>query len=117
MRINLKYLLPRIFKEHIIVDEKINISEELLFFIINSYTKEAGVRELERVLSSLIRKMAINNIKTINKEKVIKLLGNPKYSKELLKEDTWGVVNSLAYTSLGGIVTKTEVLEYTIFCA
>ena len=107
-----KYLLPRIFKEHIIVDEKINISEELLFFIINSYTKEAGVRELERVLSSLIRKMAINNIKTINKEKVIKLLGNPKYSKELLKEDTWGVVNSLAYTSLGGIVTKTEVLEY-----
>ena len=107
-----KYLLPRIYAEHIIVDQKIHISDELLYFIINSYTKEAGVRELERVLSSLIRKMAINNIKTINQDKVIKLLGNPKYRVELVKENTPGVVNSLAYTNLGGLVTKTEVLEY-----
>lgn len=107
-----KYLLPRIYAEHIIVDQKIHISAELLYFIINSYTKEAGVRELERVLSSLIRKMAINNIKTINQDKVIKLLGNPKYRVELVKENTPGVVNSLAYTNLGGLVTKTEVLEY-----
>ena len=107
-----KYLLPRIYAEHIIVDQKIHISDELLYFIINSYTKEAGVRELERALSSLIRKMAINNIKTINQDKVIKLLGNPKYRVELVKENTPGVVNSLAYTNLGGLVTKTEVLEY-----
>ncbi len=107
-----KYLLPRIYAEHIIVDQKIHISDELLYFIINSYTKEAGVRELERVLSSFIRKMAINNIKTINQDKVIKLLGNPKYRVELVKENTPGVVNSLAYTNLGGLVTKTEVLEY-----
>ena len=107
-----KYLLPRIYAEHIIIDQKIHISDELLYFIINSYTKEAGVRELERVLSSLIRKMAINNIKTINQDKVIKLLGNPKYRVELVKENTPGVVNSLAYTNLGGLVTKTEVLEY-----
>ena len=40
-----KYLLPRIFKDHIIVDDKMRFSEELLYFIINNYTNEAGVRE------------------------------------------------------------------------
>lgn len=107
-----KYLLPRIFKEHVIIDENIRISDELLYFIINSYTKEAGVRDLERVLSSLIRKMAINNIKTINEEKVIKLLGNPKYTTEIIEENIPGVVNMLAYTSMGGVVTTTEVIDY-----
>ena len=107
-----KYLLPRIFKEHVIIDENIRISDELLYFIINSYTKEAGVRDLERVLSSLIRKMAINNIKTINEEKVIKLLGNPKYTTEIIEENIPGVVNMLAYTNMGGVVTTTEVIDY-----
>lgn len=107
-----KYLLPRIFKEHIIINDNIKFSDNLLYFIINSYTKEAGVRDLERVLSSLIRKIAINNIKTINEDKVIKLLGNPKYENVSVIEKTPGVVNSLAYTNLGGLVTKTEVLDY-----
>lgn len=107
-----KYLLPRIFKEHLFGDEKIHFSDELLYYIINSYTKEAGVRELERVLCSLVRKMAINNIKTINKDKVIKLLDNPKYTTDLVKENVAGVCNMLAYTSLGGIVTTLEVAEY-----
>ena len=107
-----KYLLPRIYKEHVIVNEKLHFSDELLYFIINAYTKEAGVRELERTLSYLIRKMTINNIKTINEDKVIKLLGNPKYTNELIKETDSGVVNMLAYTPLGGMVTTTEVAEY-----
>ena len=107
-----KYLLPQIFKEHVIIDENIKFSDELLYFIIKSYTREAGVRDLERVLSSLIRKMAINNIKTINEEKIIKLLGNPKYTEELVKENSPGVVSMLAYTNMGGIVTTTEVIEY-----
>ena len=107
-----KYLLPNIFAEHIIIDESIRFSDELLYFIINNYTKEAGVRELERILTTLVRKMAINNIKTINKEKVIKLLGYPPFYEELIDENKWGVVNSLAYTNIGGLVTKTEVIEY-----
>ena len=107
-----KYLLPKIYKEHIIVDDKNKFSKELLYFIINSYTHEAGVRDLERILTSLIRKMAINNIKTLNEEKVIKLLGTPKYNNNLIKENTLGVVNSLAYTNNGGIVTKVEVIDY-----
>lgn len=106
-----KYLLPRISKEHIIV-EKERFSDELLYFIINAYTYEAGVRELNRVLTSLVRKMAINNIKTINEEKVIKLLGTPKYEDELISEQTIGVANALAYTPNGGDVTCCEVISY-----
>ena len=107
-----KYLLPKILSEHIIIDNNFKLSDDLLYFIINNYTNEAGVRELERVLTSLIRKIAINNIKTINEEKIIKLLGNPKYENELLLEVLPGVVNSLAYTNHGGQVTKTEVIDY-----
>ena len=106
-----KYLLPKICMEHIIV-EKERFSDELLYFIINNYTYEAGVRELNRVLTALVRKMAINNIKTINEEKVIKLLGTPKYENELISESNIGVAYALAYTPNGGDVTCCEVINY-----
>lgn len=107
-----KYLLPKICREHIIV-EKERFSDELLYFIINNYTYESGVRELNRVLTSLVRKMAINNIKTINQEKVIKLLGTPKYENEKINEASIGVANTLAYTPNGGDVTCCEVISYS----
>lgn len=104
-----KYLLPKICAEHKLV-EKERFSDDLILFIINNYTCEAGVRELNRVLTSLVRKMAINNIKTINKEKVIKLLGNPKYSNDTQKEEYIGVTNALAYTPIGGAITTVQVI-------
>lgn len=106
-----KYLLPKICEEHKLV-EKERFSDDIILFIINNYTNEAGVRELTRVLTSLVRKMAINNIKTINKDKIIKLLGNPKYSNNTQKEDSIGVANALAYTPVGGIVTTVQVITY-----
>lgn len=106
-----KYLLPKICEEHKLV-EKERFSDDIILFIINNYTNEAGVRELTRVLTSLVRKMAINNIKTINKDKIIKLLGNPKYSNDTQKEDSIGVANALAYTPVGGIVTTVQVVTY-----
>lgn len=106
-----KYLLPKICEEHKLV-EKERFSDDITLFIINNYTNEAGVRELTRVLTSLVRKMAINNIKTINKDKIIKLLGNPKYSNDTQKEDSIGVANALAYTPVGGIVTTVQVITY-----
>ena len=106
-----KYLLPKICEEHKLV-EKERFSDDIILFIINNYTNEAGVRELTRVLTSLVRKMAINNIKTINKDKIIKLLGNPKYSNDTQKEDSIGVANALAYTPVGGIVTTVQVITY-----
>ena len=105
------YILPKIFKEYG-KDIKVKISDELVYFIINNYTKEAGVRELERVLSSLVRKSIINGYSSLSKEKVIKLLGKEKYS--ILDSSSYdiGTVNSLAYTPLGGVVTQTEVIAY-----
>ena len=105
-----KYLLPKICEEHVLV-EKERFSDDLIYFIINNYTNEAGVRELNRVLISLVRKMAINNIKTITRDKVVKLLGNPKYSVTTLKEDNIGVTNALAYTKNGGAISTVEVIS------
>lgn len=105
-----KYILPRVKKEYLLDEAHLKISDELLYFIINNYTKEAGVRDLERVISSLMRKVAINNLKSLNEEKIVKLLGTPKFSDELIFEDLIGVANMLAYTPLGGLVTKTEVI-------
>lgn len=106
-----KYILPRIFKENM-VDKKIKFSDELLYFIINNYTSEAGVRTLERTLSSLTRKITINNVKIINEERIIKLLGNSKYTNELYIQDKCGVVNLLAFTPNGGKVTQLELIMF-----
>ena len=82
----------------------------ILYFIINNYTLEAGVRDLERVLSSLARKITINNVKILNEERVIKLLGAPKYNKDTLTIDEVGVANTLAVANNGGILSKLEVV-------
>ncbi|MDE6285180.1 MAG: endopeptidase La, partial [Bacilli bacterium] len=108
-----KYLLPRIYEEHVIGENNLKFTDELIYFIINSYTAEAGVRDLERVLTSLIRKLVINNIKTINKDKVIRLLGTPKYNEKDYEFGCIpGVANTLAITNAGGIVTKLEVAKF-----
>ena len=77
-----KYLLPKIYANYILDEKLIKLNDDLLSFIINNYTKEAGVRELSRVLDSLIRKIitdnAVNKIKlpiTLNEEKIISYLG------------------------------------------
>ena len=105
------YILPKVLKENMVDNKKIKFNDDLLYFIINKYTMEAGVRDLERVLEKLARKITINNIKSLNEERIIKLLGNPIYTEENISEPVVGVANSLAYTSLGGKVSKTEVID------
>ena len=105
-----EYILPNILYENMVYDNKIKFSDELLYFIINNYTLEAGVRDLERVLSSLARKITINNVKILNEERVIKLLGAPKYNKDTLTIDEVGVANTLAVANNGGILSKLEVV-------
>lgn len=106
------YMLPNILYENMVYDNKIKFSDELLYFIINNYTSEAGVRDLDRVLSSLARKITINNVKVLNEERVVKLLGNPKYSNTVLEEDECGVVNMLSTSLVGGAVSKCEVASF-----
>lgn len=104
------YMLPNILLDNMVYDNKIKFSDELLYFLINNYTDEAGVRDLERILSSLARKITINNIKILNEERVVKLLGNPKYTSNLVMEEENGVVNTLAVSNSGGTLSKIEVI-------
>lgn len=104
------YMLPNILLDNMVYDNKLKFSDELLYFIINNYTDEAGVRDLERILSSLARKITINNVKILNEERVVKLLGNPKYTSNLVMEEENGVVNTLAVSNSGGTLSKVEVV-------
>ena len=110
-----KYLLPSIFDAYKVGLKDIKISDNLILDIISKYTKESGLRELKRCLSSLIRKIIISNKSkelkvTIKLSDLKKYLGNPKYIKNDLENQIIpnGLVNALAYTSLGGVVMKIE---------
>ena len=105
-----KYIIPKILKKYN-SDIKIKLYKNHLETIINNYTKEAGVRELERVLDKLIRKVIINNFdKSINLSIIKEYLGDYIYDNlKYFKNDEIGISNYLAYTNYGGITSKIEV--------
>lgn len=99
--------------------EQIDISEEMIRFLIRHYTREAGVRQLDRVISAIARKsiLAITKDKkekvTITKELVNEWLGPEQFEygvKEL--KDQVGVVTGLAYTQYGGDILPVEVTTF-----
>ena len=113
-----KHLIPNICKEHGLELTKLLIKEKAILKIIRGYTKEAGVRELERQIATVVRKIVTKIImNTENKEKFVvnqtdipEYLGKEKYyfnSREL--KPTIGVVNGLAYTYFGGDTLQIEV--------
>ena len=115
------HLIPKICKEHGINKKHINFTDEVILTIIRRYTKEAGVRELERQLANVVRKivtsLVTNNIKlnvlNITDTNIEKYLGKPKY--HLSNSDdpqSVGVINGLAYTAYGGDVLTIEVNYY-----
>lgn len=109
------HLWPKQLKRHGLSNEKILISDGAIYEIIDGYTKEAGVRKLEQVLASLLRKAAklllskeTNEIK-FKKDNISKFLGARKYlSEQISKTDEIGLVNGLAWTSVGGDVMPIE---------
>ena len=112
-----KYLLPKISREHGVNANGIMIKDELLLYIIRYYTKEAGVRELERQIATIIRKVVTSivtkhvlvNKVVIDKKAIKEYLGNEKYSfVHSNKNNEIGVVNGLAYTKFGGDVLPIE---------
>jgi len=113
-----RHLIGKICKNHGIDSSKIYFSDEILLYIIRGYTREAGVRELERQLSNIIRKIVADIvIAKVDYEKhritiklANKLLGKVKYNfSEINKLSKVGVVNGLAYTSFGGDTLPIEV--------
>ena len=112
-----KYLLPKQLKEHNVTKAQVSVSDSALKEIINYYTIEAGVRNLEREISKLIRK-GIFEIKisglskiSITDKDVNKYLGVRKYVEQNDTEiNEPGVVNGLAYTSYGGTLLNIEAI-------
>lgn len=112
------FLLPKQLDNHGFKKDDIEISEKAMKKIIKEYTHEAGVRNLEKEVSSICRKVALNVVyfkKRKNKKVKITLknlenyLGIPKYKIDKIgKEDTVGLATGLAWTEIGGEVLSVE---------
>ena len=105
-----KYLIPRIYKEYNI-DKKIKISDEVINTIINHYTLESGVRNLYRYLEKVIRKCLMNNESNIILEEITSYLGEYNYPDTFNKFDKYGIVNTVAVTQNGGIISEIEAIK------
>ena len=112
-----EHLVPKQLKEHGLKASQLKIADDAINELIQYYTKEAGVRSLERCIASLCRKtakkIAADEIKrtTIKAKDLNGLLGIRKYTGDLSsKKDQVGVVNGLAWTSVGGVLMPIEVL-------
>ena len=111
-----KYLIKKQISEHGLKENQIKISKNAIIEILQKYTRESGVRNLERNIGKLVRKAAVqiveNNKKSIaiNQNNIKNYLGIPKYSYETAYEQNQiGVVTGLAWTSVGGETLFVEV--------
>ena len=113
-----KFLVPKKLKEHGLTTRNLKIGKTILQMIIQEYTREAGVRSLEREIGTLCRKTA-TQVVTQGKKTFIdlkpaglnKYLGVPKFSKDVeRKESEVGVATGLAWTEFGGELLNIEVI-------
>ncbi|MFH1374550.1 MAG: endopeptidase La [bacterium] len=112
------YLIPKLIKDTGLQSMRLTFREDALYEIIRHYTRESGVRELERQISSMLRKTAVQLAQgkrtrsvTFNKAKVHKLLGAPKYIGTNIKQQpTVGYAVGLAWTEVGGEALPVEVI-------
>ncbi len=110
-----KYLLPKQIKDNGVKEKEMNLQNDIIQEIIRSYTKESGVRNLEREISKVARKVVKKVVSgeekevKINKENLSDFLGVPKFkSSELETENRVGIVTGLAWTEYGGEILKIE---------
>jgi ATP-dependent Lon protease len=118
LEIAARHLVPKQIKENALTDRLIHISPGAVRMIISRYTREAGVRNLEREIASVCRKVArkVAEDKTalskITSQNVESYLGPPKIFKDqLLKKDRVGVATGVAWTETGGEVLFVEALK------
>ncbi|MGC8976150.1 MAG: endopeptidase La [Candidatus Ratteibacteria bacterium] len=112
------FLIPRQMKEHGLTENNIKFSDEAIFKIIKSYTREAGVRNLEREIANICRKVTKKILETkkegpylITSKNLEKYLGPEKFTYlEIEKENKVGVATGMAWTEYGGEIIFTEVL-------
>jgi ATP-dependent Lon protease len=117
LAIAMQFLVPRQVKNHGLSNDKIHFEEESIRVLIESYTREAGVRSLEREIASVCRKIARRVVRegaglaiTVRPEMISEFLGKERFRarrKNLLSEI--GVATGLAWTEVGGELLETEV--------
>jgi ATP-dependent Lon protease len=110
-----RHLLPKQIEEHGLKKTHIQFTDEGIRAIINLYTQEAGLRNLEREIAAVCRKVAKQvaigekNVRKIHTDNLDQFLGRPKvFQEELLKRDQIGVATGLAWTPVGGDVLFIE---------
>lgn len=111
-----KHLVPKQLEKCGFSSKEVKFTKKALYFIIDFYTREAGVRTLERVIGSILRKCAVQKLEEntelfkIDETLVKKMLGHKKYLPDAYsKDDEIGVVNGLAWTAVGGELLPIEV--------
>lgn len=116
VRIAKEYLIPKQLKTNGLKASQFHLKENEILYLIRHYTREAGVRQLERAIASLCRKTVLAVLKdgrktvTVTKKQINEWMGKEKFefgSKE--KKDQVGCVTGLAYTEFGGDVLQIEV--------
>ena len=112
-----KYLLPKQLKNHVLNKNEVKFGNKIIGQIIRNYTREAGVRNLEKEISKVCRKI-VKILETSNKKSITlndnllsKFLGYSKFrSSEIEKKNLIGVTNGLAWTEVGGEILSIEVI-------
>lgn len=110
-----KYLIPKQYKSNGVQSDKLEITHEALKDMINKYTRESGVREIERIIAKACRKAAVEIVKNpdtriiLTTENITEYLGVYKYIRqEAEKESQVGLVHGLAWTEAGGELLEIE---------
>ena len=113
-----RYLLPRLLEEHGLTDKDLQFTDEVLGYVSSRYSREAGLRNFERNLATIMRKRARKKAEgeegawVIDTAKVEEILGGPRYAmEEAEKEPEIGTVTGLAWTATGGDLMTIEALR------
>ncbi len=116
IEIALRHLLPKQLKEHGVKNKQVVFSRKILEKIISDYTREAGVRTLEKIIAKIIRHQAKFIVqdesysRKITIKELLTILGPPQYQKDRsLSNEVAGVVTGLAWTTAGGEILFVEV--------
>ncbi len=110
-----RHLLPKQLSNHGISKEDVTLSKKVLTYLVEGYTRESGVRELDKIIAKLCRRLALKIAdnqevkKNISESDIRELLGIVKYTKDKWQDnDTAGVVTGLAWTAVGGEILFIE---------
>lgn len=119
IQIALRHLVPKQFESHGLKSEDVVFTQDGVKTIVNGYTRESGVRNLERQVANVCRKIVTCNLSgdkkydKIDSKAVEELLGAKKYGKSIKKRiDTVGLCTGLAWTAVGGETLNVETILY-----